>query len=124
MDPAAEEDTAGSLRSYGRAGLRIRDALARRAARPRRLAVAAFALFALAFLANFPQWAGIALGAVALNAIATLGLTTLLAAVEGRWTPKLRRPDVTLLDRSLQYATLIWLYGAGVFLWLAIASRI
>ena len=120
----AASGASGSLRSYGRAGLRIQAALARRAARPRRLALAAYALFALAFVANFPQWAGIALGALALNAAATLSATTLLAAVERRWAPTLRCPDVPLLDRSLQYATLIWLYGAGVFLWLAIASRI
>ena len=37
----AASGASGSLRSYGRAGLRIQAALARRAARPRRLALAA-----------------------------------------------------------------------------------
>ena len=114
----------GSLRSYGRAGARIQDAIMSRAARPRKLALAAYALFALAFVASFPQWAAIAVGAVVLNGLITLAGTTAVAAFEGRWTPSLRCPDVPLRDRSLQYATLIWFYSAGLFGWLAVAARL
>ena len=68
----ATERLTGSLRSYGRAGARIQDAITSRAARPRKLALAAYALFALTFVATFPQWAAIAAGAIVLNGLVTL----------------------------------------------------
>ena len=113
-----------SLRSSWQAGSRAQCALAERWARPRKLVVASYLFFSLAFLSLFPGLASVAVGALALNGVITLAGTTLLAAVEGRFAPRLRARDVPLVDRSLQYATLIWLYGGAIFAWFAIANRI
>ncbi len=114
---------AASLRSSWGVLARAQSAIAERSMRPRKLALGSYAFFALAFVSLLPAVVGTALLAAALNGVITLGFALLLAAVE-RWVPRIRDGQAPLLERTLQLATLLWLYAGGVFLFLGVATRL
>ena len=88
-----------------------------------KLALGSYALFAFAFVSLFPAVAGIALLASVLNGVITLACALLLATVE-RWAPRIRQGQAPLFERTLQLATLLWLYAGGVFLAVSIGARL
>ena len=108
--------------SWGSLG-RAQAAIAESSPRPRKLALGSYALFALAFVSLFPAVAGTALLASALNGVITLACALMLATVE-RWAPRIRRGQAPLFERTLQLATLLWLYAGGVFLAVSIGARL
>ena len=119
----AQPQGAGAQRSsWGPLG-RAKAAVAEGSARPRKLALDSYALFALAFVSLFPAVAGTALLACALNGMITLACALMLATVE-RWAPRIRRGQAPLFERTLQLATLLWLYAGGVFLAVSIGARL
>ncbi len=114
---------AASLRSSWGALARAQSAIAERSARPRKLVLGSYAFFALAFVSLLPGVLGTALLAAALNGVITLACALILATVE-RWAPRIRDGQAPLFERTLQLATLLWLYAGGVFLLVGVTTRI
>ena len=78
----AQRQAAGAQRSWRGTLDRARATIAEGSARPRKLALGSYALFAVAFVSLFPAVAGIALLATALNGMITLACALVLATVE------------------------------------------
>ena len=119
----ARRQAGGTWRSSWGSLARAQAAIAESSARPRKLALGSYALFAFAFVSLFPAVAGIALLASVLNGVITLACALLLATVE-RWAPRIRQGQAPLFERTLQLATLLWLYAGGVFLAVSIGARL
>lgn len=119
----ARRQAASPQRSTWGALGRAQAAVAEWSARPRKLALGSYALFACAFVSLFPAVAGIALLASALNGVITLACALVLATVE-RWAPRIGDGQAPLFERTLQFATLLWLYAGGVFLAVSIGARL
>ena len=112
----------GTLRSSFGALERVQAALAERWARPRKLAIGAFLFFAVAFVSLFSTVAAIAIVATALNGVVTLACASALATAE-RWTPRIASGQAPLLERTLQFASLMWLYAGVVFVVFSVGER-
>ena len=119
----AQREAAAARRSWRGTLGRAQAAIAEASARPRKLALGSYALFAVAFVSLFPAVAGIALLATALNGMITLACALVLATVE-RWAPRISDGQAPLFERTLQFATLLWLYAGGVFLAVSIGARL
>lgn len=122
------------LSAARRAAAYARHAAADHWAHPRRLALESYAFFVVALVFLVPFFPAIAVAAALLNAVVTLTLAGAMAAAEtvaGRaWTLRYRRLSAAdrrvagTVDRTLQYASFVWLYGGAALIVVAVYVRI